>query len=277
MQLAAAPGSYYNRARKGGGELNRSMLEQRLYLSGIDDQAAAIARSRGLGYEITKFCYAPELDRPEAFSEVQADIAGLSRLWLHAPFAELCPCAVDPMAREVTRRRYRQAFDMAGRLGVRRLVIHGGFIPFVYYPEWYVSQSVEFWRAFLKDVPSGMQLVLENVMEPGPDTLVEIVRQVDDPRLGLCLDIGHANTVVSHTKPMDWIAPMQPFLRHVHLHDNLGEMDLHLPLGEGSMPVTELLDALLELCPETTFTLENQQCAGSLSFLRENGYLEERK
>ena len=65
------------------------------------------------------------------------------------------------------------------------------------------------------------------------------------------------------------------FMRERSRHG--GEYDYLLPLGEGSMLVTELLDALLELCPETTFTLENQQCAGSLSFLRENGYLEERK
>ena len=57
------------------------------------------------------------------------------------------------------------------------------------------------------DVPADMTLALENVMEPSPETLVSIAAQIDDPRLGLCLDVGHANTCVSETPPMDWIVP----------------------------------------------------------------------
>ena len=102
------------------------------------------------------------------------------------------------------------------------MVCHGGFIPHVYYPEWYVEQSVLFWRALLDKLPENMTIALENVMEPSPETLVQIASGVDDPRLGLCLDVGHANTCVSDTPPLEWIAPMSPWLRHVHLHNNLG-------------------------------------------------------
>jgi sugar phosphate isomerase/epimerase len=35
--------------------------------------------------------------------------------------------------------------------------------------------------------------VLENVLEDSPDELIGIVQGVNDPRLRLCLDIGHAN------------------------------------------------------------------------------------
>ena len=94
-----------------------------------------------------------------------------------------------------------------------------------------MEQSVWFWREFLRDVPADMTLALENVMEPSPETLVSIAAQIDDPRLGLCLDVGHANTCVSETPPMDWIAPMAPWLRHVHLHNNQGDTDLHAPLA----------------------------------------------
>ena len=114
-------------------------------------------------------------------------MAGLHRFWLHAPFAELCPCAIDPLVRQVTARRYRQAIALARDLGVRQLVIHGGFVPQVYFPEWYVEQSVLFWRELLAELPPDMTIALENVMEPEPRLLADIARQVDDPRLGLCL------------------------------------------------------------------------------------------
>lgn len=247
-------------------------LKDKLYLSGMDGQAAALARRWGAGYEITAFCYAPMLDTPETARQVRRDMESVDRFWFHAPFAELTPCAIDPLVRQVTEKRYRQAADMARELGVRRLIIHGGFVPQVYFPEWYVEQSVLFWRDFLRQLPPDMTVALENVMEPEPRLLAEIARQVDDPRLGLCLDVGHANTFVSRVPPLEWVAPMAPWLRHVHLHNNAGHDDLHDPLGRGSIPMEQVLDTILELCPAATFTLENQDCGPSLAWLREHGY-----
>ena len=120
-----------------------------------------------------------------------------------------------------------------------------------------------------------MVLALENVMDETPQLMTDIVRQVDDPRLGLCLDVGHANTCASRTPPMEWIAPMAPYLRHVHLHNNLGDWDLHSSLGEGSIPMQQIPAALLEQCPEATWTIENQDCAPSLAWLVQQGYLSE--
>ena len=82
-------------------------------------------------------------------------------------------------------------------------------------------------------------------MEPSPDTLVSIAAGVDDPRLGLCLDVGHANTCVSTTPPAAWVAPMAPYLRHVHLHSNEGDTDLHGTLGTGTVPMGDVIDAVL--------------------------------
>ena len=164
--------------------------------------------------------------------------------------------------------RFRQTTALAARLGVRRIVVHGGFIPYVYFPEWYVEQSICFWKEFLADAPDDLLLAVENVMEPGPEMLVEIARGVDDPRLGLCLDVGHANTVVSETPPADWLAPMLPDLRHVHLHDNHGALDEHLPLGAGTIDFAPIL-AALAAHPDITITLENQDILPSLQYLSE--------
>ena len=211
--------------------MRRESLWDRLYLSGIDGRAAELARKNGLGLEIAAFCYAPNLEDRTVADAVRRDMAGVERFWFHAPFAELAPCAIDPLVRQVTEKRYRQAVDLARELGVRRLVIHGGFVPQVYFPEWYVEQSVLFWRDFLRQLPPDMTIALENVMEPQPQLLADIAR-----------------------------------------HDNVGREDLHDPLGRGSIPMEQVLDAILELCPAATFTLENQDCGPSLAWLREHGY-----
>ena len=252
--------------------MERRTLKKKIYLSGIDGRAAQLARENGLGYEIADFCYAPVLEDPVRRAEVRAQMAGIDRFWLHAPFAELIPCAIDPNVRANAMARFRQTTALAARLGVRRIVVHGGFIPYVYFPEWYVEQSICFWKEFLADAPDDLLLAVENVMEPGPEMLVEIARGVDDPRLGLCLDVGHANTVVSKTPPADWLAPMLPDLRHVHLHDNHGALDEHLPLGAGTIDFAPIL-AALAAHPDITITLENQDILPSLQYLQANGWL----
>ena len=247
----------------------KKIPQEKLFLSGMDARAPQLARERGLGLELTLFSYAPTLEDAAQLAAAREQMQGISRFWLHAPFAELAPCAIDPMVRQVVLTRFRQTLAVAQQLGVTHIVVHGGFQPHVYFPEWYVAQSVEFWKEFLREVPQNMTLALENVMEPSPETLVEIVRQVDDPRLGLCLDVGHANTCVSSLPPFQWLAPMAPWLRHLHVHNNEGQDDLHAALGAGRIPMARLLDEAQRLCPQASYTIETQDCAASLRWLEE--------
>ena len=250
-------------------------IKNRLYISTIASDCREEAVKYGLGLEIADFCYALNLDvnKEHYLKEVRFKMQGLERFCFHAPFAELAACAIDPKARELTAYRYMQSIETAGELGIKRLVIHGGYIPFVYFPQSYVPQSVLFWKEFLRKVPDDVSIMLENVMEPDPCMLIDIVKQVSDKRLGLCLDVGHANCIVSKLPPIDWIEPMLPYLKHVHLHNNSGETDLHNALNDGNIPMEKVLDKLISLSDDITFVIENQLCAPSVSWLAEKGYL----
>lgn len=107
-----------------------------VHISGMAARAARLAKEYHCGYEITAFSYAPMLEDAAAFSRVEAECEEIGSLWLHAPFAELIPCAIDPNVRANAMARFRQTTALAARLGVRRIVVHGGFIPYVYFPEW---------------------------------------------------------------------------------------------------------------------------------------------
>ncbi|MBR4435933.1 MAG: sugar phosphate isomerase/epimerase [Clostridia bacterium] len=250
-------------------------ITHKLHLSTIGDDSVSLAKQHGVGLEIADFCWAYHLDNgyEERLERIKADMRGIGSFWLHAPFAELSPCAIDPRARELAAFRYRQAIDTALKLGISDLVFHGGYIPQVYYPEYYVESAIDFYKAFLKTVDAPVNIALENVMEPSPDMLVEIVKGVGDARLGLCLDAGHANCNVSSLPPMGWIEPMSPYLKHIHIHNNLGDKDLHSPLGEGTVPMVEFIDTVLSLCPTASFTVENQHCASSVEWLAQKGYI----
>lgn len=253
----------------------KNHIKNRIHISSIGENSAELAREAGLGLEIAEFCWAYHLDNGflEKLEKTRELMRGIGSFWFHAPFAELSPCAIDPCARELAAFRYRQAIDAASELGVNRLVIHGGYIPQVYYPEYYVESAIDFYKGFLASIKTDVMIALENVMEPSPDTLVAIVNGVDDPRLGLCLDVGHANCNVSSLPPQEWIAPMKERLFHVHLHNNLGDKDLHLPLGEGVIDMEGIMDTLAEACPNATFTVENQYPRASIDWLHEKGYI----
>ena len=135
----------------------------------------------------------------------------------------------------------------------------------------YVEQSVAFWKAFLKEDP-GVELVLENVLETDPAFLLDIVKGVDDPRLRMCLDIGHVNAY-SKVSVREWLELCGPWISHFHIHNNDGTADRHCALWEGTIPMTDFLRHADELCPNATFTLELMEDESSVKWLADNGIL----
>lgn len=245
------------------------MNKQQFYLSTIDSKAAELARELGLGLELAQFCTASNMDEafPSVSQEVEQQLTGISRRLLHGPFNELFPCAIDPKARALAAERYRQALALAQKYRAQKVILHAGFQPHIYFPIWFVEQSVVFWKRFLTEWDGQQTIVLENVMETDPQWLLEIVEQVNDPRLRLCLDVGHAQ-VYSKVPVSQWISTLSPYLSHFHLHNNPGDADLHAPLFRGVIPMEAVLEQLEQECPEATCTIEVMDNTDNLPFLK---------
>ena len=248
------------------------MKKERLFLSTIADDAVQTAREFGLGVELAQFCLAENMDKTPPDVQASLDAAlQVPRRVLHAPFAELCPAAIDPLVREVAKRRFLQAAALAKRYGAEKIVVHSGFIPLVYYPEWFAPQSAAFWREFLNDV-DGLTLCVENVMETSPDALRQIAEQVNDPRLRICFDVGHAFCQSGELAP--WLDALAPYISHVHLHNNHGSFDEHLGLPDGTLDMAAVIRQLEALAPQATYTLEVRSVRASVEWLLKEGLLE---
>lgn len=246
------------------------MNKEKLYLSTIASDAVHVAENYGLGLEIAEYCTAWNMDEKFAGVDgvVKKKLTNIPNSTLHAPYNELFPCAIDKKARELATYRYRQAIDLAKRYGSRKVIIHSGYYERMYYPVWFVEQSILFWKEFLKEDP-GVEILLENVFETDPQWLPDIVKAVDHPRLKLCLDVGHVNAY-SDIPVMQWLEVWAPYLSHFHVHNNDGSFDLHNPLNEGQIPMKELLTSIDQLCPEATVTLELMKTEASVQWLLEN-------
>lgn len=248
-------------------------MGERLFLSTISPFAPQLADAYGLGLELADFSTASNLDHDFAACDVvcRANMTGVERFWFHGPFAELCPAAIDPLIRKVTAKRYRQTIKTALDYGIHQVVLHGGFIPQVYFSQWFIPEGIQFWKKLLQTLPDAVTIALENVMEPEPGLLLALVQGVDDPRLGLCLDVGHAN--LTEVPPLEWISPMTHWLRHVHLHNNDGRSDQHQELDRGTIPMKAVLETLAARCPSATWTIETQDGRRSLEWLEKEGLL----
>jgi sugar phosphate isomerase/epimerase len=180
-------------------------------------------------------------------------------LTLHGPFIGMEYTHIDHLIREVVNRRLDMTFEAAVELRASRVVLHGGYKPeidlFNLHDTW-LEKSVEFWqREIRRWEDAGIVVVLENDIEKSPDLLVRLVNAVDNPLLGLCLDIGHQH-MFSELDALEWVWKMGDRLLHVHLHDNDGTDDSHSPIGRGTIDFEPFYDAVVKQVPQVTFSLE---------------------
>lgn len=116
------------------------------------------------------------------------------------------------------------------------------------------SNRASFAELAERAAPLGIQIMVEH--PPDPRLSVEdICRIMDaDPRLGFHLDVGHAFVGGARLAPL--LQALGPRLAHVHLSDNKGRTDDHLPLGAGRIDWPEALRLLRSAGYDGTFTLE---------------------
>lgn len=247
---------------------------RRFAISEMDDRALELARKWKLGVETIDFCIPENLEN-EALMRAKRDLwADIAPLSLHAPYYELFPCAIDPMIRAVAMHRMRQSLAACQKMGVKRMVAHSAYAPQMYYPEWFVPKSIAFWREFAQELPEDFELVLENVLDVGPDCIAQVCDGVDDPRVGLCLDVGHANAYSD--LPLEaWIARLGGRIKHVHLHNNNGDRDAHAALDCGGLDMRRILELLDQHAPQAEICIESMDAPACIAYLLKEGYLDD--
>jgi sugar phosphate isomerase/epimerase len=146
-------------------------------------------------------------------------------------------------------------FPILQALGAPYVTIHG---------HWGSAKLYSLDEAIAKQVESLKELVdraarynLSIMYEPVPDQRdsIKAMQTILDyvPGLKLHIDIGHAN--LYGKKPADYITALHERLVHIHLHDNKGVDDQHLPMGCGSINWEQTIAALKKVY-DGTITLE---------------------
>ena len=116
----------------------------------------------------------------------------------------------------------------------------------------------------IENLPKGCLCNFSTTMSD----ILEIIKEVDEPNLGVCFDSGHA--FISGLNLYQEILKAKKFLTEIHLHDNLGRIgeenslnDLHQPVGIGRINWIEVIAALKEVnyFNPVAFEIKSQRAA----------------
>jgi sugar phosphate isomerase/epimerase len=154
----------------------------------------------------------------------------------------------------------RRCFAVFAEIGVERVNVHPDPMPRVI-PADEVSRRNADAVAALSDnaAAAGVRLMVENMGRSF--ATVDDLRPLFEaaPRLLFHLDVGHAHMSRAPGEPnrtADLLDAFGDRLAHVHIHDNLGLDDLHLPLGVGSVDWPQIARLLRGAGYDGTVTIE---------------------
>jgi len=160
---------------------------------------------------------------------------------VHAPFMDLSPGGFDRKIRAISLDRLKKATSFANELGALGVVCHPGFDRWRYdgNEQLWFDASIGTWDEVLKEAGPGLPVMLENIFEDEPSTLLMLFDYFKEKNLWFCFDSGHFN-LFSKVSVDEWLLPLKDRLREFHLHDNHGKSDEHLPVGTGTFPFRSL-------------------------------------
>ena len=187
-----------------------------------------------------------ELDIKKVDSYKKVVSSDLTLINVHGPYN---PLAFGPFSFK----RLENTISLAGLLRSSYVVIH--------------APKCEDFEATLKNLEKlsyvasnfGIKLLVENCTSNESaylNTLEDFIILFDTTcakSLGLCLDLGHAYI---ERNVDDFLSRLYERIANVHLHDNDGLHDLHMPLDSGKIPWRRILESLAKKGYEGFVTLE---------------------
>jgi sugar phosphate isomerase/epimerase len=223
----------------------------------VVDELRAIA---GAGFDFVDLTLEP----PSAWPVDAAELARVVReLGLrvvghtspHLPIAS----AFDGL-RESAHEILRQCFRVFAELGAEVVNVHPDSMPTVIPRDVVIARNAEAVASLAEDADhAGVRLMVENMGRSfaTPEELRPLFGAA--PAAGFHLDVGHAHLGRRPEEPNRTSALLDAFgdrLAHVHVHDNLGVDDLHLPLGAGSVDWPDVGRVLRRAGYDGTVTIE---------------------
>ncbi|WP_340819923.1 sugar phosphate isomerase/epimerase family protein [Methanolobus sp. WCC4] len=171
------------------------------------------------------------------------------KLSMHLPFSDMNLAGLNPGIHGEVMRQMKHYLTMASGL-VEVAVLHPGYLsPYgAKLPERSWDTCIESIQILCDhSADMGITIAVENmpnfpkIFGRYPDEMLDILEQVDRDNVGMTLDVGHANTMGLLD---EFVSKCKSKLSHMHIHDNNGAHDEHLPIGQGNIDWKKLMEGL---------------------------------
>jgi len=233
----------------------------------VNPVLSEIATLAGMGFDYLELAldppqahYSQILSRKNEIMQALSDHA--MGLVCHLPTFVFTADLTDSI-RQASLDEMLQSLETAQVLQAEKVVVHPSIISGL--GSFVVDQVRQYATASLqaiirKAADLGITLCLEN-MFPGYGSFFEASHFTSllagHPALKITLDIGHANINNSRgQRYLEFIQTHGDRIGHVHLSDNRGSRDDHLPIGEGTINWRKVAQALRSCGYDDTVTLE---------------------
>lgn len=168
------------------------------------------------------------------------------RFQVHAPLSDVNIGSVHEPMRDAAMTEIKGTVSWCRKLDIGLMTLHPGFVQGIAFLDKSKAverthQSVLELETFARD--NSVTIALENMPANINATCTspeELLRVLDGTELGICFDVGHANT----TGNIDTFLPLAHRFINVHLHNNGGQWDEHNVIDDGSADVAKVVSAL---------------------------------
>ena len=151
---------------------------------------------------------------------------------IHSAYTDLNIASFNKAIQKASINEIERSIDFAVDIDSDIVVIHPGIVSYT------ARNQVDF----------VYSLAIQGFMYQDINLLNETLTELDMP---MTLDIGHAHTA--------GFAPEEMYfdcVKHIHVHDNPGDDDTHLTLGEGSLAVNDFFDVFMSKGYDGIYMLE---------------------
>jgi|Deesub1362A_J573_1020465.scaffolds.fasta_scaffold00160_40 sugar phosphate isomerase/epimerase len=195
------------------------------------------------GFDAVEF----HMDLPQfSYQEVEwKDVADVISSYdisvlLHASTASTNILSPNRFIREASLKDLEKTCEFSQKIGGDLVTFHLGWSPMFYVDGALISLEKRF-EAFnykiiteelKKMVDQENSLSMENTIDLGGMVLKGVKELIETTDIKVTFDMGHANINPTHNFLYKRYLKK---IRNVHLHDNDGEKDEHLPLGKGTV------------------------------------------
>ena len=165
---------------------------------------------------------------------------------IHSPFMDVNIASLQDKSRLNSIEQIKTSIDLANKIDAEAVVVHPGLASFLAH-KYFLDDVYEAANEAIKELGEygndlGVLTTIENM--PTFDAMIyynlhdlhELLKSYD---MYMTLDIGHANHAGYPADEMYFDS-----IKHIHIHDNFGDEDDHLALGEGSIDLKYIVNTL---------------------------------